>query len=190
MFESLDSQPSPTSVDIGVFYAHPMPKRLLFVVVLPLVAAAGGTSDSNTTSLPSTSTTETSSELGNSRGVLLTGSIDVPAAAAFEDPGFHEPFQLTGMVPADGAGVSGRLVVRLRDEGRPDQACDRDHPLSGCMTVDWSDFEDRPQCHPAGCSTTTSQSSRPTARSSCSSRNQEHWRPPPTSSPPPDPTRQ
>jgi hypothetical protein len=36
------------------------------------------------------------------------------------------------------------LSVRLVDIGRPDQKCDREHPLSGCATVDWSDFEDRP----------------------------------------------
>ena len=76
--------------------------------------------------------------------VLLAGSIQIPAASAFGDPGFHEAFVLTGTVPEAVAGVSGELVVRLRDVGRPNQTCDRDHPLSGCATVDWSDFEDRP----------------------------------------------
>ena len=33
-----------------------------------------------------------------------------------------------------------RLVLALRDVSRPDQRCDREHPLSGCATVDWSDF--------------------------------------------------
>jgi hypothetical protein len=62
--------------------------------------------------------------------VLLAGSIWVPAAAAFGDSGFHEPFVLTGTVPAVAAGVPGDLVVRLRDLGRPDQTCDRDHHLT------------------------------------------------------------
>ena len=42
-----------------------------------------------------------------------------------------------------------RIVVALRDAGRPDQACSREHPLSGCATVDWSDAESRPKV-PAG----------------------------------------
>ena len=76
--------------------------------------------------------------------MLLSGSFEVPAANGFGDPGFHEPFTLTGTVPGSAAGRSGEVVVRLFDAGRPDQACDRDHPLSGCATIDWSDFENRP----------------------------------------------
>ena len=29
------------------------------------------------------------------------------------------------------------LVVTLRDAGRPDRTCAGDHPLSGCVTIDW-----------------------------------------------------
>ena len=76
--------------------------------------------------------------------MLLSGSVEVPAAGAFGDPGFHEPLTLTGTIPESAAGLTGELVVRLFDVRKPDRACDRDHPLSGCTTVDWSDFEDRP----------------------------------------------
>lgn len=82
--------------------------------------------------------------------VLLAGSVDVPGAQSFNDPGFHEPIVLTGTVPANGAEQAGQLVVILRDSGRPSQTCDRDHPLSGCVTVDWSDFDDRPGVPPGG----------------------------------------
>ncbi|GMQ85738.1 MAG: hypothetical protein BMS9Abin07_1306 [Acidimicrobiia bacterium] len=76
--------------------------------------------------------------------MVLSGSFEVPAAGAFGDPGFHEAFTLTGTVPRSAAGITGVVVVRLFDAGRPDQVCDRDHPLSGCATIDWSDFEERP----------------------------------------------
>lgn len=75
---------------------------------------------------------------------MLAGSVTIPGARAFEDPGFHEVVVVTGIVPDAAAGLSGQLVIGLRDVGRPEQTCDRDHPLSGCVTVDWSDFEGRP----------------------------------------------
>lgn len=54
------------------------------------------------------------------------------------------------MVPADlGPTVGLRLVLALQDLSRADQQCDREHPLSGCATVDWSDSEGRPNV-PAG----------------------------------------
>jgi hypothetical protein len=82
--------------------------------------------------------------------VLLAGSVEVPGARSFGAPGFHEPIVLTGTVPADGTEQQGPLVVTLRDAGRPAQTCDRDHPLSGCVIVDWSDFDDRPGVPPGG----------------------------------------
>ena len=42
------------------------------------------------------------------------------------------------------------LVVALRDIDRTDQACSSEHPLSGCATVDWSDFDGRPGVPPSG----------------------------------------
>ena len=79
---------------------------------------------------------------GLSSAVLLAqGVLTVPAATSFDTPGFHETYELVLAVPADlGSTVGSRLVLALRDVSRPDQRCDREHPLSGCATVDWSDF--------------------------------------------------
>ena len=40
--------------------------------------------------------------------------------------------------------------LRLRDAGRPGQTGSRNHPLSGCATVDWSDAPSRPKVPPNG----------------------------------------
>lgn len=56
---------------------------------------------------------------------------------------------LSGTLP-DTAASAGRLTVRLRDVTRPNQTCDRNHPLSGCATVDWADFEGRPSVPSGG----------------------------------------
>jgi len=81
---------------------------------------------------------------------VLEGTIDIPDASAFGDPGFHESVVLTGTVPEAAAEQPGDLVVRLRDVDHPNQTCDRHHPLSGCATIDWSDFEDRPRVPTGG----------------------------------------
>lgn len=81
--------------------------------------------------------------------VLAEGTFEVPAAGSFTDPGFHEVLLVTATTPPDS--VTGQtLVLRLRDVERPDRQCDSDHPLSGCITVDWSDFEGRPGVPPGG----------------------------------------
>ncbi|MCZ6706803.1 MAG: hypothetical protein O7A71_02495 [Chloroflexi bacterium] len=73
--------------------------------------------------------------------VLAQGVLTVPAATSFDTAGFHERYELALAVPADlGSTLGSRLVLALRDVSRPDQRCDREHPLSGCATVDWSDF--------------------------------------------------
>lgn len=82
--------------------------------------------------------------------LIAAGEFDLPAAAAFGDPGFHESIQLIHTVPSTLETTTGmRIIVTLWDAGRPDQACSRNHPLSGCATVDWSDAEGRPNV-PAG----------------------------------------
>ena len=54
-------------------------------------------------------------------------------------------------LPSDLGPTSGRkLVLTLRDSSRPDQTCSRQHPLSGCVTVDWSDAPGRPNVPPGG----------------------------------------
>lgn len=122
--------------------------RLMLLTVVVSLGAACGSADSTASSTGSATSlaTSTSTPAGvvGTDVILLSGSIQIPAANGFEDPGFHETFVLTGGVPEAAAGVTGELVVRLRDVGRPENTCDRDHPLSGCATVDWSDFEDRP----------------------------------------------
>jgi hypothetical protein len=45
----------------------------------------------------------------------------------------------------------GRTVaLALRDAGRPDQRCTQDHPLGGCVTVDWADDPSRPHVPRSG----------------------------------------
>ncbi len=78
---------------------------------------------------------------------MAAGTFELPAAGAFTDPGFHQVITTTVSAAKSG---SGKLVLRIRDAGRPAVSCDREHPLSGCATVDWSDFEDRPGVPPGG----------------------------------------
>jgi len=81
---------------------------------------------------------------------LAGGEFNLPAANAFGEPGFHTAFTLTARVPDDlGTTAGAQIVVSLRDASRPQQTCNAHHPLSGCATVDWSDFEGRPNV-PAG----------------------------------------
>ncbi len=120
---------------------------LIAVATFALVAAAcsgTGPTDSPESTTADIGLPSTSRPVDGTGVVVLSGTIEVPAAEAFGDPGFHEAFTLTGTVPEPAAGVTGELVVRLVDAERPNQTCDRDHPLSGCVTIDWSDFEERP----------------------------------------------
>ncbi len=117
---------------------------------MAVFAGACGGGSSRPEPEPAASAVEPSSAVPSGETVLLVGSVGVPGASSFGEPGFHEPFLLTGVVPESAMGVTGELIVRLRDIGRPSLACDREHPLSGCVTVDWSDFEDRPGVPPGG----------------------------------------
>ena len=82
---------------------------------------------------------------------LAQGEFRIPAAAGFGDPGFHAALVATHDLPADVDQTGGlRLVLRLWDAARPGQTCSREHPLSGCATVDWSDFEGRPNVPTGG----------------------------------------
>ncbi len=97
---------------------------------------------------PSDSTAEPTGTPGEI--VLAAGTLDVPGAQAFGDPGFHEPLEISAPIPAGAEGRQGRLVLRLADAARPGITCESEHPLSGCVTVDWSDFADRPGVPPGG----------------------------------------
>ena len=83
--------------------------------------------------------------------ILATGTLDLAAATAFGEPGFHETLLAQASVPPDIGSTTGRrLVLTLRDASRPGQECSRQHPLSGCATVDWSDEPGRPNVTPDG----------------------------------------
>ncbi len=83
--------------------------------------------------------------------ILAIGEFELPAAQSFGEPGFHEVLTVTQSVPQDIGSTKGlRLVLALHDAGRPTQTCSREHPLSGCATVDWSDAEGRPKVPPGG----------------------------------------
>jgi len=127
-----------------------MPRSLLVLAVFALVVAA--CADADSTDAPDTSVVVafSSTQVPAGEFIVFAGTVEIPGAQTFGEPGFHEALVLAGVVPEPSAGISGRLVVRLRDVGRPTQTCDRDHPLSGCVTVDWSDFEDRPNVPPGG----------------------------------------
>ena len=130
-------------------YPQIMGRYLTVVVALSLVVVACS-GENLTIPTDDSRSTPTASPAGGDGGfVLLEGEVELVAASAFGDPGFHEVLVVTGTIPQAVAGMTGELSVRLVDIGRPDQKCDREHPLSGCATVDWSDFEDRPGV-PAG----------------------------------------
>jgi len=77
---------------------------------------------------------------------IASGELVVKAAEQYEDEGFHMAFAVDGTVPENLASSTDlKLVVRLWEESRPDQTCEEgDHPLYGCVTVDWSDAIGRP----------------------------------------------
>ena len=76
-------------------------------------------------------------------------TVVVPAASSFDDPGFHAVVEVSGTVDA-AIPAGATIVFSLRDAGRPDATCEAEHPLSGCVTVDWSDSPDRPHVPPGG----------------------------------------
>ncbi|MFQ5556969.1 MAG: hypothetical protein ACE5GB_05615 [Acidimicrobiales bacterium] len=126
--------------------------RSLVVVssaVAMLAVACGGTGQVDRSSVPSEPTVR-EERSGGSEVILLSGEVAVPGAQAFGAPGFHEPVVVSEVLPEGVPGEPGALVLRLRDVDRPGQTCDREHPLSGCVTVDWSDFDDRPGVPPGG----------------------------------------
>lgn len=82
---------------------------------------------------------------------LVAGELRVPAARSFGDPGFHEVLIASKRPHADlRTPARFRLVLSLRDIGRPKQRCSSEHPLSGCATVDWADFQGRPKVPRSG----------------------------------------
>ena len=110
-------------------------------------ASATSTVTPAPTSKPGAQATDAPAEAPTTAGavVLGEGQFSLPAAAAFEDEGFHLALSATNGLRADLEVAAGaRLILELRDASRPEQTCGREHPTSGCATVDWSDFEGRP----------------------------------------------
>ncbi len=82
---------------------------------------------------------------------VASGTLPLPAAQAFGEPGFHQVLTATARVPSRlGRSAGMKIVLTLRDVTRPRQTCSQDHPLSGCATVDWSDDPLRPNVPQSG----------------------------------------
>lgn len=128
---------------------------------LLLFVACGGDVSTTPTSPPSASSgtsTQASTDVSTpasvaaAEQVLASGSVIVPAVEGIQDaPGFHEVSEFTATLPTDLRAMSGStLIVRFRDLTRPDVTCASEHPLSGCVTLDWSDFPERPKVPEGG----------------------------------------
>jgi len=118
------------------------------VVVIALVATAcSANGNSSGSVLPASTETVPASATSGGSIALLTGTVSIDAAQSFEDRGFHQAVEITGTIPtlvSESSSPRATLRVSLWDASRPTQTCSRDHPLSGCVTVDWSDAPGRP----------------------------------------------
>ena len=139
---------------------------MLLLVLIPLAVACGSPANPTPLRQPEsqaapTPTTAASPPSGTAPGasngslagavVLASGQMALSAAGAFGEPGFHEVLRAKDQLPAEVGGLAGsRLVLKLRDLSRPAITCDSPHPLSGCATVDWSDFPGRPRVPEGG----------------------------------------
>ncbi|MCH8184634.1 MAG: hypothetical protein IH862_00850 [Chloroflexi bacterium] len=130
-----DAAPAPSTADRAI---QPQP-----------VAASAAPGPTAVVALPPQSEAPVSVEAKVTK--LASGELSLAAATSFGAPGFHEVLTDSQTIPEDLTAPAGRcLVLTLRDLGRPEQRCAREHPLSGCATVDWSDFDGRPGVPPGG----------------------------------------
>jgi hypothetical protein len=81
--------------------------------------------------------------------VVAAGTLSLPAAQAFGEPGFHQVLVARAQLPRS-LPAGKRLVLTLRDVSRTGVRCSSEHPLSGCATVDWADDPSRPKVPPGG----------------------------------------
>jgi hypothetical protein len=114
---------------------------------LPLILSACGGSGKDAPA-PSGSTGGAPQTTGTSAAAGAEVRFSVPAVRNldFNSPGFHYPVTVRLKVQGDGRTVA----LALRDAGRPDQRCTQDHPLGGCVTVDWADDPSRPHVPRSG----------------------------------------
>ena len=112
---------------------------LALVVLAVLLASCADPAPRPTAEPPlneSRATTETNTAEIESELILAAGVFRLAAADSFESEGFHQVLEASASVPAGFTVPAGaRLVLVLRDQSRPDQTCNREHPLSGCATV-------------------------------------------------------
>jgi hypothetical protein len=113
--------------------------RRVMALVLVLAACSGD----------ETSAATPTSDEGRGAASLGSATVEIPAASAFGDRGFHEVVEATGVL-AESVPSGVTILVLLQDAGRPNRTCDTEHPLSGCVTVDWSDSPDRLNVPPGG----------------------------------------
>lgn len=101
--------------------------KRLFLIATAASFACGGGSGTGSPSAPTLAPP--------GPGTIAQGTLRVP------DGQLHLAFDRSHVIPTGASGVAGqRIVVSLRDATRPGQTCSQDHPLSGCATVDWSEF--------------------------------------------------
>jgi hypothetical protein len=83
---------------------------------------------------------------------VATGTRVILAAQSFTERGFHDGLTITTRLRVRGPLLRGpaTVLLTLRDASRPRQTCTENHPLSGCVTVDWSDDPARPHVPPSG----------------------------------------
>lgn len=107
---------------------------------LPLLIAACGGSGKQAPA-PTGGTTPAPASGGEARfAVPAVRNLD------FHSRGFHYPVTVRMKVQGGGRTV----VLALRNVSRPDQRCTQDHPLGGCVTVDWADDPSRPHVPRSG----------------------------------------
>ncbi len=76
---------------------------------------------------------------------IVSGSFEVPQFRSTSDPNYHTFRSITGQLPADLPDTAGRqLTIVLFDIDNPDLSCEIQHPLEGCTTIDWDDFQGVP----------------------------------------------
>lgn len=129
---------------------------LLAIVLVVVVACRRSSEEKPPESVSPEPTQEVSKEVtseatGTEPLVLVSGNLELPAANDFGEPGFHKVLTATQNLSSELGETAGlRLVLSLWDVKRSEITCTTEHPLSGCATIDWSDFESRPNVPPGG----------------------------------------
>lgn len=82
---------------------------------------------------------------------IASGTFEVPQFTTTSDPNYHTVRTFRGQLPAGLSETAGRrLTIELFDVNNPDLSCDFQHPLGGCTTIDWDDFQSAANVPPSG----------------------------------------